>query len=189
MDSSMPHYLFLLASARESGHTGNTEWLARQAASHLPGTAQQTWLHLAHLVIPEFLDQRHTKDIYPMPGGDLKSLLDSTMECSDLVFVAPVYWFSFPGPLKKYLDHWSAWMRIPGLPFQEKMEGKNIHLITTSGNREKAQPMINSTQLCADFLSMNLRGVLWGKGGPPGAVQSDSKALEQAEEFFSALTS
>ena len=26
------HFLFLVASARESGHLGNTEWLARQAA-------------------------------------------------------------------------------------------------------------------------------------------------------------
>ena len=28
-----PHYLFLTTSTREPGHTGNTEWLARQAAA------------------------------------------------------------------------------------------------------------------------------------------------------------
>ncbi len=181
----MSHYLFLIASAREPAHTGNTEWLAKQAASYLPTTTQQTWFHLAHLDFPEFLDQRHTRDSYPMPEGDLQDLLEATINCSDVVFVSPVYWFSFPSALKKYLDHWSGWMRISDLSFKEKMEGKNIHLITTSGNRERSQPMIDSTQLCANFLNMNFRGTLWGKGGPPNAVQSDNEALEQAKHFFS----
>ena len=29
----MPHFLFLNASTRETGHIGHTEWLARQAAA------------------------------------------------------------------------------------------------------------------------------------------------------------
>ncbi len=32
-----PHFLFLVTSTREPGHTGNTEWLARQAAAALSG--------------------------------------------------------------------------------------------------------------------------------------------------------
>ena len=34
--SNTRHVLFLVASARESGIVGNTEWLARQAAQALP---------------------------------------------------------------------------------------------------------------------------------------------------------
>jgi hypothetical protein len=45
----MPHFLFVVASTREPGHVGNTEWLARRAAAGLPADATQTWLHLAHL--------------------------------------------------------------------------------------------------------------------------------------------
>ena len=114
----------------------------------------------------------------------MRPLLDATMACTDLVLVSPVYWYSFPSALKTYLDHWSAWMRIEDLPFKEAMSRKRLHLITTSGNRAKAQPMIDSTRLCAEFLSMDFAGALWGKGGPPGAVQSDDAARMAADGFF-----
>ncbi len=121
-----------------------------------------------------------------MPTGTLKTLLDETMRCTDLVLVAPVYWYSFPNTLKLYLDHWSAWMRVDGLGFQQAMAQKRLYLITTSGNQAKAQPMIDSSKYCADFLSMQFGGVLWGKGGPPGAVATDAHALAAAKTFFMA---
>jgi NAD(P)H-dependent FMN reductase len=179
-----PHFLFLVASTRESGHLGNTEWLARQAAAHLPAGAAQTWLHLSQLQLPPFVDVRHTVREYPAPQGDMKTLLDATMACTDLVLVAPVYWYSMPSTLKTYIDHWSAWMRIPGLPFKEAMAKKRLHLVCTGGNREKAQPMIDSIKLCAAFLSMNYAGELWGKGGPPDAVKADAQAALAAPTFF-----
>lgn len=54
---------------------------------------------------------------------------------SALVFVAPVYWYSLPAPLKLDLDHWSAWMRIPGLDFKARLAGKSLALISTTGER------------------------------------------------------
>jgi multimeric flavodoxin WrbA len=178
-------FLFLTTSTREAGHLGNTEWLAQQAAAHLPPDAQQTWQHLARMQIPPFVDLRHTAGQYPMPSGDMLTLLNATLDCTDLVLVAPVYWYSIPAPLKLYLDHWSAWMRIPGVPFKDTMAQKTLHLVTTSGDRAKAQPMIDSIALCASFLNMRFAGVLWGKGGPPAAVQTDAQATEQAKLFFS----
>lgn len=180
------HHLFLTTSTREPGTTGNTEWLARQAAAALPAGHAQTWLALARLQLPMFVDQRHTTGTYAAPEGDMKTLLDATMAATDLVFVAPVYWYSIPSPLKIYLDHWSAWMRIPGLPFKDEMARKTLWLITTSGDRAKAQPMIDSIRLCAQFMAMRYGGELWGKGGPPDAVQADAGALSQAATFFSA---
>ena len=75
-------------------------------------------------------------------------------------------------------------MRVPGLPFKEQMAAKSLFLITTSGDRAKAQPMIDSLELCAKFLSMPWGGALWGKGGPPGAVQADAQAVAQAAHFL-----
>ena len=75
-------------------------------------------------------------------------------------------------------------MRVPGLPFKEQMAAKSLFLITTSGDRAKAQPMIDSVELCAKFLSMPWGGALWGKGGPPGAVQADAEAVAQAARFL-----
>ena len=186
--TATPHFLFLVASTRQTvadgGLVGNTEWLARQAAAALPSGSAQTWHHLAHMDLPPFVDQRHTTGQYPLPTGDLKTLLDATMAATHIVFVSPVYWYSIPSPLKTYLDHWSAWMRVPGLPFKDEMAKKTLRLITTSGDRTKAQPMIDSVQLCAQFLSMTWGGALWGKGGPPGAVQADAQAVEAASRFL-----
>ena len=109
----MSHFLFLNASTREPGHVGNSETLARHAAAALPAEAGQSWLKLAELNIPPFVDLRHTTGSYPMPEGDVKALLDATLAATDLVFVSPVYWFSIPSPLKTCLDHWSAWAARP----------------------------------------------------------------------------
>jgi NAD(P)H-dependent FMN reductase len=179
-----PHFLFLVTSTRESGHTGNTEWLARQAAAGLPAGTRQTWLHLARMTLPPFTDLRHTAGSYPLPEGDLRQLLDATMAATDIVFVSPVYWYSIPAPLKTYIDHWSAWMRVPGLGFKEAMAAKTLRLVTTSGDRAKAQPMIDSLRLCAQFLAMPWGGELWGKGGPPDAVKADAQAVASAARFL-----
>lgn len=182
------HFLFLIASTREPGHVGNTEWLSRQAAANLRPETIQTWVRLAGAGIPQFIDQRHTVGSYPMPevGSTMRSLLDQTLACTDLVFVAPVYWFSFPSTLKAYLDHWSAWLRVPGLEFKAQMSEKRLWLITTNGDRAKAQPMIDSTAMCAKFLDMQMAGVLWGKGGGPEVVKGDGEAVKQAGELFHA---
>ncbi len=178
------HVLFLVASTRERGIVGNTEWLAQQAASHLPAGTSQQWMHLAAMSLDAFVDQRHTAGEYPMPQGDLKTLLDATLGATDIVLVSPVYWYSLPASIKTYIDHWSAWMRVPGLGFKESMAAKTLCLITTSGDRAKAQPMMDSVQLCANFLAMRWAGVLWGKGGPPGAVPNDADAMQMAATFL-----
>ncbi len=184
MSTTPRHTLFLTTSSREPGHPGNSEWLARQAATALPAGSAQTWLALAHMNLPPFVDLRHTVGQYPAPEGDLKTLLDATLAATDIVFVSPVYWFSIPAPLKTYLDHWSGWLRVPGLGFKEQMAGKTLRVISTSGDRAKAQPMFDSLRLCAQFLAMNWGGELWGKGGAPGAVQADTEAVAQAATFL-----
>lgn len=184
-------FLFLVASTREPGIVGNTEWLARQAASDLPAGTSQQWMHLSAMELTAFVDQRHTAGHYPMPVGDLKALLDATLAATDIVLVSPVYWYSLPANIKTYIDHWSAWMRVPGLGYKDRMAAKTLRLITTSGDRAKAQPMMDSVQLCAHFLGMRWGGaagadsaVLWGKGGPPDAVQSDAAAIAAAACFL-----
>ena len=138
MSNTTPHYLFLTTSTRESGHLGNTEWLAQQAAS------RAACGHGANLAPPGAHEPAAVcgpaphRGHYPAPEGDLKTLLDATLAATHIVFVSPVYWFSIPSPLKTYLDHWSGWMRVPGLPFKEQMAAKSLFLITTSGDRAKS---------------------------------------------------
>lgn len=184
------HLLFLVASTRQPGVLGNTEILARAAADGLPADARQTWRALHGLALPPFQDHRHDRGTYPMPEAadaatrDLRSLLDDTLAATDLVFVAPVYWYSLPAPLKLYLDHWSAFLRVPGLDFKARMAAKRLWLITTSGNRPKAQPMIDSLRLSAEFCGATWGGELWGQGGEPGTVRADAQALAAAQAFL-----
>lgn len=182
----MTHFLFLNASTREPGHVGNTETLARRAAQALPADAAQTWLNLAGLDLPAFVDRRHTTGSYPMPEGDAKRLLDALLAATDIVFVSPVYWFSAPSPLKLCLDQWSAWLRVPGLDFKARMAQKRLWVVSTSGDRAKAQPMLDGYRLCAEFMGMAWQGALWGKGGAPEAVLADDAALAAAAGFFAA---
>lgn len=178
------HYLFLTASAREPHVIGNTEWLAREAARHLPDDVQQTWVHLAHEPIPAFIDVRHSASSYPAPEGRMADLLQATLDASHLVLVCPVYWFSLPTAVKAYLDHWSGWLRVPGLDFKARMAGKPLYLVSTGGERRKAQPSIDAAQLCAEFMAMPWGGALWGKGGAPDAVQADTDAVQAAAGFL-----
>ena len=180
----MSRFLFLNASTREAGHIGNSETLARHAAAFLPPQTTQSWVRLADYSLPPFVDLRHTTGVYPAPTGDLKILLDETLAATDLVFVSPVYWFSVPALLKNYLDHWSGWMRVPGLSFKEQMAGKRLWVISTSGNRERAQPMFDSYRLCAEFLGLQAMPPLWGKGGAPDAIEADGEAWAAAQGYF-----
>ena len=81
-------YLFLTASTHESGHLGNTKWLAQQAALRLPTDVQATWHHLARMQMPPFVDLRHTAGQYPMPECDMHTLLQATMAQASTFFAA-----------------------------------------------------------------------------------------------------
>jgi len=181
-------FLFVVGSTRRQGVTGNTEALARQAASALPDGTLQVWMHLHEMALAPFEDIRHDGGVYPPPQGDLQRLLDATLAATDLVFVSPVYWYSPPAPLKLYIDHWSAWLRVPEVDFKARMAGKRLWVVATSGGRDSAQPMLDSYSLCARFLSMQAMGVLWGQGGAPGAVQRDAAAWAAARQFFAGAT-
>lgn len=75
-------------------------------------------------------------------------------------------------------------MRVPGLDFKPRMAGKRLWVVSTSGDRDKAQPMLDSYRLCAEFMGMQWMGALWGKGGAPDAVLADGDALAAAAGFF-----
>jgi multimeric flavodoxin WrbA len=183
-DQAQRHFLFLLSSSRGDG---NTEALARKAA--LPVAAKQTWLRHADLPLPDFDDIRHAGDgVYPMPEGNGRVLLDATLAATDLVFAAPVYWYGLPASAKLYLDHWSGWMRIPGIDFRPRMAGKTMWAITMLSDTDKAQadPLLGSLQWTAKYLGMRWGGSLLGYGNKPGDVLADQTALTNAEQLFAA---
>ncbi|MFJ9693162.1 flavodoxin family protein [Kitasatospora sp. NPDC101183] len=186
-DSGAPRsFLFLDASSREEG---NTRRLARLAAeASLPAGAEQRWLRLDEHPLPPFEDRRHDGDgVYAEPTGHARTLLDATLAATDLVFVAPVYWYALPSSAKLYLDHWSGWMRVPGVDFLPRMAGRTLWGVTVlAGVPEKAEPLIGTLRLTAAYMDMRFGGVLLGNGSRPGDVEGDERALVEAKSFFAA---
>jgi putative NADPH-quinone reductase len=184
--------LFLIASPRANG---NAETLARVASESLPSNAKQTWLALRDYNLEPFQDLRHVAPInpeYPLAGGygeaegHSKFLLEQTLEATDIVFVAPLYWYSMPALLKRYLDEWSAWMRIPNLDFKGSMARKHYWAISVSGagTMEQAEPLFAALEFSARFFGAKLEKRLLGRGSKPSDVLSYPETLEAARVFF-----
>ncbi|MFJ9606414.1 flavodoxin family protein [Kitasatospora sp. NPDC101176] len=177
-------FLFLDASAREDGNSGRLARLAAEAS--LPAGAEQRWLRLSEHPLPPFQDLRHTGDgRYPEPVGHELTLLEATLAATDLVFVAPLYWYSLPSSAKLYLDHWSAWLRAPGVDFRAGMAGGTLWAVTALATEDdKADPLVGTLRLTAEYLGMRWGGALIGNGSRPGDVLRDERALVSATSFF-----
>jgi putative NADPH-quinone reductase len=181
-----PTFLFLVAGARKAG---NTEALALAAASTLPAPIEQRWLRLDDLPLPAFVDIRHSAGVYPPLQGHAAALAEATLWASDLVIVSPVYWYNLTASAKQYLDHWSGWMRVPGLDFRARMAGRRLWGVTISSDDEARDdaitaPVAGSLKLTAEYMRMDWCGLLVGHGNQPGDVASDAAAQVRAAAFF-----
>jgi multimeric flavodoxin WrbA len=182
-------FLFLLASTRVGG---NSEALARRAASALPSGVEQRWLRLIDHPLPPFADTRHSTGYAP-PEGNARLLCEATLAATDLVIVTPVYWYSVSWPAKLYLDHWSAWMRIPELAFRSTLEGRSLWGVLVDSDTEadaaaaaggSSTPVVDTLRRTAEYMAMCWRGALIGHGNRPGEVESDAASLAAAERYF-----
>jgi multimeric flavodoxin WrbA len=176
-------FLFLLASTREGG---NSEALARHAARSLPAGVTQRWLRLIDHPLPPFADTRHSTG-YPAPEGNARLLCDATLAATDLVIVCPVYWYSLPWPLALYLDHWSAWMRIPELAFQQTLTGRALWGIIVDSDTDAERswnPVEDTLRRTAAYMAMTWREPLVGHANRPAQILDDKPALAAAERYF-----
>lgn len=177
--------LVLLASTRAEG---NAELMARAAVANLPADTEVRWLRLAELALPPFHDVRHEgSGQYPEPEGDLGRALKDTLWATDLLVASPLYWYSVPAPLKLYLDHWSGFMRVPGVDFKQHMAGKAMYVLcaTSSGDEpELARPLVDCLRFSADYLRMRWGGAVLGDGSRPGDVLKDEAAMAAAAQLL-----
>ena len=177
-------FLFVLGSSRNGG---NTELLARRAAEQLPSDAGQRWISLAEHPLPDFVDLRRDSDhVRPPEGATAGMLLDATLAATDVVIASPLYWYSVSGLTKRYLDHWSGWLRTPGAGFKAAMAGRTLWGVAALAGREPvvAEPLIGTLRNSAAYLGMRFGGVLLGNGSARGDVLEDEEALRRAKTFF-----
>ncbi|MFJ9001343.1 flavodoxin family protein [Streptomyces sp. NPDC102359] len=176
-------FLFVLGSARPDG---NSALLARRAAEQLPPDVEQQWIDLAAHPLPEFEDLRHDSDHVRPTEGTTALLLDATLAATDLVIVSPLYWYAVSAQTKRYLDHWSGWLRTPGLDFKDTMAGRTLWGVTALAHEEPevADPLVGTLNNSAAYMGMRFGGVLLGNGSKPGDVLNDTQALARAKTFF-----
>jgi NAD(P)H-dependent FMN reductase len=172
-------YLFLLSSARAEG---NSVALARAAAAPLPPMAQ-VWINLADPALPPYRDLRPGT---ALPKGDMAAILAATREASDIVFVAPVYWYALPAPAKALLDHWSGWLDATETGFASWAQEKTVHLITTRADPDPSvtEPLEAMLRRSVLWLGMRWGGALHGVGDSPGEIAQDHAALTAAAGFL-----
>lgn len=187
---SVRRFLFLQSSARDDG---NAQGLARLAAAGLPADTDQEWRDLARAPLPPFEDHRHDggADSGPQGGygkltGLSRALAEATLAASDLVFVAPLYWYGLPAPAKLYLDHWSHWLRAPGLEFKARMAGKRMWLVMAHSGSSPAEiaPALDGLKLSAAYMGMIWAGALLVDANRPGDWRQDAAAVAAAAGFF-----
>lgn len=176
-------FLFVLGSSRPEG---NTEILAHRAAEQLPSDVEQRWLNLADHPLPDFEDLRHDSDHVRPSGNTVATLLDATVEATDIVIASPLYWYSVSATTKRYLDYWSGWLRTPGVDFKTTMAGRTLWGVTALADDQPvvADPLVGTLRNTAAFLGMRFGGVLLGNGSKPGDVLKDERALTEAKTFF-----
>lgn len=162
--------------------------MARAAVAALPAGAEARWQRLSGLELPAFEDIRHSgSGHYPAPTGDLGRLLDDTLWATELLVAAPLYWYSLPASLKLYLDHWSGFMRVPGLDFKPRMAGKAMFVLCATSSGEEphlAAPLVDSLRFSADYMKMRWGGAVLGDGSRPGDVLKDEAAMAAAARLL-----
>ncbi|MFC5911533.1 flavodoxin family protein [Streptacidiphilus monticola] len=182
-------FLFVLGSSRPDG---NTEQLARTAARRLPSGTEQRWLALRDLPLAPFTDRRHADPAghtLPAPGSNERLLLDATLDATDIVIASPVYWYSVSSATKLYLDHWSGWLRLPGVDFKQRMARKTYWAVSALAEEDPAyaRPLLDTVRYSAEYFGARFAGGLVGVGvDRPGQIMADAETLARARGFFTA---
>ena len=171
-------YLFLSSSARPQGNSLQLAQLAARSSG-----VSGDWTDLAALDLPPFRDLRPAA---PALDGVMADLARATLAATDIVMVAPVYWYALPAPAKLMLDHWSGWLDLPAMRFAERMRGKRLWLVTARADPDPAvvAPVEAMLRQTAQWLGMDFAGALHGIGDAAGDVLADRTAVAEAARFF-----
>ena len=174
----MRHVLFLSCSARPEG---NAVRLARAAAA--PLTDPVRWIDLTDPPLPPFQDLRPS---FARPEGPVATVMQAMRAATDIVFVAPIYWYALPAPAKLLLDHWSGWIDAAETGFTDWAKGKRVYLITARADPDPTVADLPEAMLKRSilWLGMEWGGALHGIGDAPGEIAQDAQALRTARDFL-----
>lgn len=148
----------------------------------LPASAQH-WIDLSAAQISPYRDLRPAT---AQPVGDLAAIMDAMRAASDIVIVAPVYWYALPAPAKLLLDHWSGWFDATETGFADWAREKTVHLITSRADPDPTVPELLEAMVTRSILWLGMRwgGALHGVGDAVGEIAQDTAAMAAAARFL-----
>ena len=177
----MSHHLFGCFT-REPDHLGNTEWLARQAAAALPAGVSRTWCTWRRCRCHRLLT-----GAIPLAPIPCRGRLAYLAGCHDGLYgsgacVAGVLVLVSVQP-EDLLDHWSAWLRVPGLGFRMPWHRSGCTSSPPAGTAPR-HSQCSTRRGCAHSSSVCLMPArLWGQGAAGRGARADAAAIAQAEAF------
>lgn len=104
--------------------------------------ANKTIIEHIKITIPEsHLEVRHLESLYPDYRIDIQAEQAALLNADFLIFQHPMYWYSTPSILKKYLDDVLSWGFAHGSG-GDKLRGKHfLQSITLGGPRDSFTPL------------------------------------------------
>jgi multimeric flavodoxin WrbA len=138
----------LFASSRRDGNTGAV--VDRIAAA------------LAIEVVDLSLIRMSAYDYGHQNRADaFEPLMDRILGYEQIIFAAPVYWYSAPPPMKVLLDRLNDFLDLPDLrPKGRRLRGKRAYVVATSGTVEISPAFLYMFKETFEYLGVQYRGAL-----------------------------
>lgn len=114
-------------------------------------------------------------------GDDFEPLMRRALECDQILFATPVYWYAVSPPMKIFLDRVSDFLDLPDLlDSGRRLRGKRAFVICTSIYDVVPAPFIDAFRETFAYLGMRFGGCLHAncRGGySPADNQRDIEAF------------
>jgi multimeric flavodoxin WrbA len=119
---------------------------------------------------------------------DMADLLVTLKEADVIVFGSPIYFFSINAQMKVFLDRTYA---LGGDGNWEALKGKRLAVALTFADDDvESSGVMNAIQMfrgAADFLQMDMAGVIHASCADPGEILANTAVLEEAEKLGARL--
>jgi multimeric flavodoxin WrbA len=140
--------IVLFASSRRAGNTGAVvDRIAAALAVEVVDLAQ------VRMSAYDYAHQNRADEFEP--------LMERILGYDQLVFAAPVYWYSAPPPMKVFLDRLNDLLDLPDLrPKGRRLRGKRGYIVATSGSVEISPAFVYMFKETFEYLGMQYRGAL-----------------------------
>ena len=144
----MADIIALFSSSRRNGNTGNLIDLI----------ASELGIEVTDLNSYQFSDfdyEHNNKD------DDFSPLMEKVLISDHIIFSTPVYWYSVPPPMKRFLDRISDYLTFPHLLDKgRELRGKTGYVVCTSVTEIVSEAYIGAFRETFEFLGMNFGGYL-----------------------------